>query len=158
MKDSTVKADVERPKIWRINRQRSKTSTTTTTDPPATPQNLKNFAPKWHHSDPSAVLNENEFDIANSWVLDSGSNINVCNDPSRFEITHTTTIQNYLMSGLTSYPITAYGTVKNTITSPKGTKERVKLNGVALIPGSLTNLVSFSKAKAARIYWDTVAI
>ena len=151
LKDSRVKANVDRARTRRANTQTSKT----TAEPRTEPQDPKTFATKWHHSDPAAVLNINDYNISNSWILDSGSNIHVCNDPHRFKTTHSTTSDDYLISGSTIYPITAYRTVDITVASPTGRTENISLNQVALIPGFFTNLVSFSKAKAANIYWDT---
>ena len=151
LKDSKVKANVDKARKRRADKQTLKT----TAEPPTEPQDPKPFATVLHHSDPAAVVNINDYDIANSWILDSGSNIHVCNDPHRFKTTHPTTSDDYLVSGSTTYPITAYGTVDITIASPTGRTESVTLNQVALIPGFFTNLVSFSKAKAANIYWDT---
>ena len=151
LKDSKVKANVDKARKRRADKQTLKT----TAEPPTEPQDPKTFATVLHHSDPAAVVNINDYDIANSWILDSGSNIHVCNDPHRFKTTHPTTSDDYLVSGSTTYPITAYGTVDITVASPTGRTESVTLNQVALIPGFFTNLVSFSKAKAANIYWDT---
>ena len=100
-------------------------------------------------------INAKNYDIANCWILASASNIHVCNDPSRFNITHSTTSNDYLISGSTTYPIQAYGTVDITLTSPTGKRESIILKQVALIPGFFTNLVSFNRAHAANIYWDT---
>ena len=100
-------------------------------------------------------IKANDHDIMNSWILASASNIHVCNDPSRFNTTHSTTSNDYLISGSTTYPIQAYGTVDITVTSPTGKRQSIALKQVALIPGFFTNLVSLNRARAANIYWDT---
>ena len=104
---------------------------------------------------PELLIKANDHDITNCWILASASNIHVCNDPSRFNTTHSTKSNDYLTSGSTTYPIQAYGTVDITVTSPTGKRESIVLKQVALIPGFFTNLVSFSRAKTANIYWDT---
>ena len=104
---------------------------------------------------PKPQIIANDYDITNCWILASASNVHVCNDPSRFNTTHSTKSNDYLISGSTTYPIQAYGTVDITVTSPTGKRERIVLNQVALIPGFFTNLVSFSRARTANIYWDT---
>ena len=104
---------------------------------------------------PEPQIIANDCDITNCWILASASNIHVCNDPSRFNTTHSTKLNDYLTSGSTTYPIQAYGTVDITVTSPTGKRESIVLKQVALIPGFFTNLVSFSRAKTAKIYWDT---
>ena len=100
-------------------------------------------------------IKANDCDLSNSWFLASGTNIHVCNDPSRFNTTHSTTSNDYLISGSTTYPIRAYGTVDITVTSPTGKRESIPLKQVALIPDFFTNLVSFSRAQAVNVHWDT---
>ena len=102
-----------------------------------------------------SVQKASDYDIVNCWILDSGSNIHVGNDPGRFKTTHSTTSADYLISGSTRYPIQAYGKVDITFTSPAGIGKIITLNQVALVPGFFTNLVSFARAQAANIYWDT---
>ena len=151
LKDLKVKAKVDKARKWRANKQTLKI----TAELPTEPQDPKTFVLKWYYSDRAAVFNIKDYNIANSWILDSGSNIHVCNDPHRFKTTHSTISDDYLVSGSIIYPITAYGTVDITVASPTGRTENISLNRVALIPGFFTNLVSFSRAKAANIYWDT---
>ena len=100
-------------------------------------------------------INANNYDVANCWILASASKIHVCNDPSRFNTTHSSTSDDHLISGSTTYPIQAYGTVDITLTSPTGKRQSTTLKQVALIPGFFTNLVSFNRAQAANIHWDT---
>ena len=99
-------------------------------------------------------MERSNYDIVNSWILDSGSNIHVCNDSSRFRPTHTTTSEDYLVSGSTTYQIEAYGDVDITLNSPTGSTKKKTLYHVALVPSFFTNLVSYSKAMEAGIYWD----
>lgn len=105
---------------------------------------------------PEPQIKANDCDITNCWILSSASNIHVCNDPSRFNTTHSTKSNGYLISGSTTYPIQAYGTVDITVTSPTGKRASIVLKQVALIPGFFTNVVSFSRAITANIHWDTV--
>ena len=157
MRDPKVKANVEKAKT-----RGSQQTSTPAAELPAENPASRIFATKWHHSDPLAastsqssytVLKVEDYDIVNCWILDSGSNIHVCNDSSRFKPTHSTTPGDYLISGSTTYLIEAYGTVDVTVTSPTGKKETIILDKVALIPGFFTNLVSLARAKAAGIFW-----
>ena len=59
------------------------------------------------------------------------------------------------MSGSTTYPILGYGTVDVLFTTPTGQQMTIPLRHIALIPGFFTNLISFSRAKEAGIFWDT---
>ena len=132
--------------------------TTPASDPPT---EAGGFATTWHkdgnatttQSSHSAMERSN-YNIVNSWILDSGSNIHVCNNSSRFRPTHTTTLEDYLVSGSTTYQIEAYGDVDITLNSPTSSTKKKTLYYVALVPSFFTNLVSYSKAMEAGIYWD----
>ena len=172
LKDPTFKSRVEKAKQRDQRFQTSSTSAattsaTTTTSPtpelPSEPQVPRSFATTWHRPTTTDAFIPSSYsvdkginhDILNCWILDSGSNIHVCNDPDRFKTTHTTTPDDYLVSGSTTYQIEAYGTVDITVDTPTGRRESITLQHVALIPGFFTNLISFSRAKDANIYWDT---
>lgn len=135
LKDPKLKANIDKARNRKDPREQASTLTAKL---PAEPE-----------------VNPNNCDIAKCWILASASKIHVCNDPSRFSTTHSTTSNDYLISGSTTYPIQAYGTVDITVTSPTGKRESIVLKQVALIPGFFTNLVSFSGAQAANIHWDT---
>ena len=168
LKDPVSKEKVEKSRERQKERkkrfQNAASSSSTTSNPPASEQ-PSTFATIWHRGTATDVTAPTptsysvdkaiNYDILNCWILDSGSNIHVCNDPSRFQITYTTTHQDYLVSGSITYPIEAYGTVDVLFDTPSGQKISIKLRNVALIPGFLTNLVSFSKAVEAGIYWHT---
>ena len=162
LKDPKIKGNVERQKqIWKDTEEKKK-STSSSTEHPTQPQVNRTFATIWHGGNATDVVPSSysvdkviNYEIFNCWILDSGSNIHVCNDPSRFKKTHATTSNDYLVSGSTTYPIKAYGTVDITINSPTGQTETITLSHVALVPGFFTNLVSFSRAKHAGIYWNT---
>ena len=136
LKDPKVKANIDSARKRKDPREQA---LTLTTELPTKPH-----------------IKANDYDLASCWILASGSNIHVCNDPTRFNTTHSTTSDDYVSSGSTTYPIQAYGTVDITITSPTGKRASITLNQVALIPGFLTNLVSLSRARARNIHWDTV--
>ena len=137
IKDPQVKKSIENAKAKMIARRQASTPLIPA-ELPSESSALKIFATKWHHSDPItagkhqassySVLKANNYDIVNCWILDSGSNIHVYNDSSRFKITHSTTAEDYLISGSTTYPIEAYGTVTITVTSPTGKEESIILS------------------------------
>ena len=147
MKDSKTKGTVKAARKKYARRQAS----TPATELPTEPQTPKKFTTKWHHSSPDVaskaqaasylVLRVNDYDIANSWILDSRSNIHICNDLSRFKIIHSTMSEDYLISRSTTYSIETYSTINITVTSPTSKEETVTLNQVALILGFFINLV-----------------
>ena len=62
------------------------------------------------------MLKLSNYNIINSWILDSRANIYVYNDSHRFTPTHTTILEDYFVYGTIIYPIEAYGTIDITIT------------------------------------------
>ena len=135
LKNPRVKANIDKARKRKDPREQA---LTLTTELPTEPQ-----------------IKANDYDIKNCWILASASKIHVCNDPSRFNTTHSTTSNDYLISGSNTYPIQAYGTIDITFTSPTGKRQSITLKQAALIPGFFTNLVSFNRAQAANIHWDT---
>ena len=93
--------------------------------------------------------------LQTSWILDSGSNIHLCNDPQRFTRTHPATEQDVVCSGKDTYQIEAFGIVDIAINTPHGTQAINRLVNVALVPGFLTNLVSLGKMVESNLHWNT---
>ena len=92
------------------------------------------------------------YNIVNFWILDFGLNIYIYNNSRRFKPTHTTILEDYLVSGSTTYQIKVYGTVDITIMTPNGSKRNIMLYNVALVPSFFTNLVLFSRIMGVGIY------
>ena len=88
-----------------------------------------------------------------SWILDSGADVHVCNDPERFRRTRDAPVGNRLRMGRGSYPIDAYGSVDIKVQTLEGVRT-ITLSEVALAPGFATNLVSMSRLNAKGVYWD----
>ena len=163
LKNPAIKARVEKAKErdQRFQTSSSSATPTPTTLAPEPSSEPRGFAIAWHKagdakSTPSSysAMERSSYDIINSWILDSGSNIHICNNSNRFRPTQSTTSEDYLVSGSTTYQIEAYGDVDITLTSPTGDKKKKTLYHVALVPSFFTNLVSYSKAMKAGIYWD----
>jgi hypothetical protein len=94
-----------------------------------------------------------EYKLYNSWTLDNTSDIYICNNLGRnkYMETRTTTSDNILYSGKTAYQIESFGTVRIIVDTPEG-KYKLKLGNIALAPGFMTNLVSFSFLTSKSIY------
>ena len=133
MRTDSLIYNVDRSLKWKKKQEQASTPAA---ELPA--ENPSNFAISWHHSDllttdkstasSFSIQQASDYAIANCWILDAGSNIHVCNDPSRFKTTHPTTSADYLISGSTRYPIQAYGNVDITITSPAGDRKTITLH------------------------------
>ncbi|EKG09419.1 Integrase catalytic core, partial [Macrophomina phaseolina MS6] len=94
--------------------------------------------------------------LFNSWILDSGTDVHVCNQSMahRFKETKKARPDETLGSGNRSIPIQAWGTVDITVKTETG-QGTITLNNVAFIPSFMSNLVSMSIALSKKIYWDT---
>jgi hypothetical protein len=80
------------------------------------------------------------YKLKNCWTLDSGTNIHVYNDHTRFLFQRMATEDDVLIAGKTAYAIEAFGSVEITANAPNG-PVTIELLNVALAPGFLTNLV-----------------
>ena len=92
--------------------------------------------------------------LVNCWTLDCGTDIHVCNDPERFQLTRIANTDDKLMAGKTVYSIDGYGTVDITAQGPHGPVP-IRLLDVALSSGFFTNLVCLSKLTKKGVHWDT---
>ena len=86
-------------------------------------------------------VDRDSYELRDSWILDSGANSHVCNDPTRFNFGRKASETDTLISGKTVYQIEAFGSVEITVQSQKGPKQ-IDLLNVALIPGFFTNIAS----------------
>ena len=84
-----------------------------------------------------AANDHNSDDIRDTWILDSGANLHVCDDRTRFKFERAATEDDSFSAGKTVYPIEAYGSVEITVRIPTGLGT-VTLLDVALAPGFLT--------------------
>lgn len=84
------------------------------------------------------------YKLQNSWILDSGTDIHVCNDSARFKFERAAQEDDWIVSGKTTYEIEAFGTVDITAKGPDG-PIILRLLNVALAPGFMSNLVSLRR-------------
>jgi len=104
---------------------------------------------------PAAFFSSHDDTLLNAWILDSGSNIHLCNNRDYFSYQRPSAPDDAVISGKTSYKIEAFGTCEIGISTPTGERDTIVLQNVALVPGFMANLVSFSKANQADIHWNT---
>jgi hypothetical protein len=102
----------------------------------------------------SFAADRGEIEIKDTWILDSGSNLHVCNDRRRFKFERSATKDDKFSAGKTEYSVEAYGSVDITVSTPHGPRT-VKLLDVALAPGFLTNTASLDKFTSKGVHWDT---
>jgi hypothetical protein len=94
------------------------------------------------------------YELKNTWILDSGANLHVCNDPTRFKIERIASATDTLISGKTVYQIESFGSVDITVQSPLGPKS-ITLLDVALAPGFFINTASLHRFTSRGVHWDT---
>lgn len=92
--------------------------------------------------------------LLNCWTLDSGTDIHVSNDPSRFKLSRMAEPDDILMAGKSIYPVEEYEIVDIVAKGPDG-PVNIRLLEVALIPGFFTNLVCLNKFMAKGVHWNT---
>ena len=159
LKNLRLRSAVDKQKQrWKETKEKEK-STPSSTEQSTQSQVNRTFVIIQHRGDATDVILSSysvdrgvNYEIFNCQILDSGSNIHIYNDLSRFKTTHATISNDYLISGSTTYLIKAYRTVNIYITSPSGMTEEITLSHVTLVPGFFTNLVLFSRAKEVGIY------
>lgn len=98
-----------------------------------------------------------EFHLTNHWVLDSGSDVHICNDQYRhnFQKVEETKNHDYIISGTTKYPVEAWGTCKVYVSTNKG-NGFITLTKVALIPGFMTSLISLHLMNTKGVHWNSM--
>lgn len=99
---------------------------------------------------------DEKFSIRNSWILDNGSDIHVCNDTMlhRFRKEKNAPSNHTLIAGARRCTIEAYGTIKITADSPTGPKE-ITLQNVAYVPDFMTNVTSLFLMRKKGVHFDS---
>ncbi|KAI0991826.1 hypothetical protein K3495_g16361, partial [Podosphaera aphanis] len=98
-----------------------------------------------------------QFHLYNHWVLDSGSDVHICNNEilHEFKRSQDSIEDQTIVSGTTKYPIQAWGSCKVAVTTPKG-NAYITLNKVALIPGFMTSLISLRLMNVKNVHWNSL--
>ena len=123
------------------------------------PELESQYAPKPSESVFTAIFSANHiktahatYELKNSFLLDSGATIHICNNLKRFSATHPGS--GSILAGDTVVDIKAWGTVDITVNTPRG-RETIPLQDVAYIPSFHTSLVSLKKAIGRGFHWNT---
>ncbi len=102
------------------------------------------------HSGFSAASGE-VYPLRDSFILDSGATIHVCNSRSRFQSLRKCDPNDVVYAGSEKMPMVGVGSVDNSIST--GTNTRIfRLNNVAFIRAFHTNVVSLSKFTAISVH------
>jgi hypothetical protein len=91
--------------------------------------------------------------LQNCWILNCDTDIHVCNDRRRFNLTHVIDLDDMIMIDKIIYAIENYKTM-NILIKKLNESMSIKLLNVILAFDFLTNLVCLSKFTEKEIHWD----
>lgn len=91
--------------------------------------------------------------LQDSWIVDSGSDVHVCNNRSRY-IDFRPEEDAIIQFGNTSEKIAGYGTVEVYGRTPQNKPFIARLKNVAYVPGFLTNIISTDLSANRGIYFN----
>ena len=150
MKDQQLKAKVEKSLQRSKEIQQLKATKTTNTNTNNTEKELGAFT----STKTSSSFSADSYTIKSSWILDNGSNINVCNNTMKSRYTQERkSMGEYLTAGTQRLAIESYGTVKITVSTPTGLQSITLLN-VAYVSNFMTNLVSQDLLYVKGLYFN----
>lgn len=92
------------------------------------------------------------YELANSFIWDSGADTHIGNDRSRFGTYQHAPDGELLRAGDSYLPILGYGTISLRADGINGERHTITLNNAAHIPGFHTNVVSAFVAKASNVF------
>ena len=94
-----------------------------------------------------------DYNLRDSFILDSGATVHVCNSRRRFATFTPASEDDLLYAGNTVVPIEGFGSVDITIQTPAGPR-LIELQHTALISSFHTSVVSLKCLVAKGVYWD----
>jgi len=97
------------------------------------------------------------YPLINSFILDCGSPVHICNDLDRFDQATFQKLDRVdpVLTGDSCSYVEGYGSVDVNVNTPAG-KQLFQLRNVAYIPGFHTNVMSHRKLRQAGYHWDDV--
>jgi len=101
-------------------------------------------------------VNRGPGSLYNSWALDLGTDIHICNNRNRsnYMMTHAASALDVIDSGKQTYLIESFGIVTINIDTTTGLA-CFQLRNVALAPGFMSNLVSMDILAEQHIHWSS---
>lgn len=108
----------------------------------------------------AATVTHGEKMSRNTWLLDSGANTYICNNPAWFTTLHSFDLNVTTADSSKSLQVMGGGSVKLTLADTNGDPFILTLARVAFAPGATTNILSMSKLGSASIhgYWTASRI
>jgi hypothetical protein len=103
----------------------------------------------------NASFSASSYPLINSFILDCGSPVHICNDINRFDQLTKLDRVDPVLTGDSCFYMEGYGNVQVNINTPNG-QHLFLLKQVAFIPGFYTNVISHRKLRQAGYHWDDI--
>ena len=100
-----------------------------------------------------STSNPSDYNLRDSFILDSGATIHVCNSRDRFQTVSPASESDLLYAGNMIIPIEGFGSVDIIVQTPAGPK-LIELQNTALVPTFHTSVVSLKRIVTKKVYWD----
>jgi hypothetical protein len=100
-----------------------------------------------------ASMGSESYELRDSWIVDSGADIHICNDRSRF-LSYEPADDHWAHFGTTMVQILGYGRIDVYATGMNGQTHILELNGVAYIPECHTSILSTFQIKKKGFYMN----
>ena len=118
-------------------------------------EELQNSFRNDHMNFATLTATDSAHTLKDSWILDGGSDIHICNDATKWGFqTVKQARNNVIRAGNSTIPIEAYGNVKVKVDTPSG-KRHITLYNVGLAQGFLTNIVSMQLLNQCGFHWNS---
>jgi hypothetical protein len=95
-----------------------------------------------------------DYHLRNSFILDSGTTLHVCNEKETFEDLRSASDDDCLYVGNIIVPIEGFGAITVTVQTLNGPRI-IKLLNTALVSSFNTSVVSLDRFIAKNVHWDT---
>jgi len=148
LNSSILREQIERMRVWASRNTEKEQKTTSEAQKEEKHSNQEIFTEII-----SFAVDQQSYYLRDTWILDSGANCHVYNDPSRFKFERPASENDTLKAGKSVHPIKAFGSVNISVLTSTGSKQITLLN-VALVPGFFTNMTSLHKFTSKGVYWD----
>jgi hypothetical protein len=100
-----------------------------------------------------STANPSDYNLQNSFILDSGATVHICNSRNQFQTITPASEDDLLYAGNIIIPIERFGSVDIIVQTPAGPK-LIELQNTALVPSFHTSVVSLKRIVAKKVYWD----
>lgn len=102
----------------------------------------------------TAMTTASDYELSQSFILDSGATLHVCNQEARFTDLRSANGQTILTGGQ-SVAIIAFGDIFVNFQKPNGETRRTIMRNVAFVPDFPTSVISLTRLMEKGVQWNT---